>query len=116
MASGSFISLPLLWTMLVNKVSGSYKVGFAVALEVGLGNVGGIISAWVFRGRDAPGYETGYRTILGMSCAAIVLLIVYATGLWSENKASEAGKRDYLLDEVDFDNLGDDHPRFRYGY
>jgi sugar phosphate permease len=116
MASGSFVSLPMLWTMLVNNVSGSYKVGFAVALEVGVGNVGGIVSAWLFRGANSPAYATGYKTIAGMTAAAIALIFLYTIALWLENSARDAGKRDQRLSEPDVDNLGDDHPQFRYGY
>lgn len=116
MATGSFISLPMLWSMLVNNVSGSYKIGFAVALEVGIGNVGGIVSAWVFRGAHAPLYTVGYKTLMGMTCAALGLVILYTLALWFENKARDQGKRDHRLGEPDTDNLGDDHPEFRYGY
>ncbi len=105
-----------MWTILANNVSGSYKIGFAIALEVGVGNVGGIVSAWVFRGADSPVYVEGYKIITDMTCAAIVLLCLYTGTLWVENKARDAGKRDHRLIEADVDNLGDDHPHFRYGY
>ena len=116
LAVGGYISLPMLWTMLVNNVSGSYKIGYAIAMEVGLGNFGGIASALVFQGKQAPKFDTGYKTILGMSVAAAVLVIVYTLALWTENKARDAGKRDHRLSDPDIDNLGDDHPHFRYGY
>jgi sugar phosphate permease len=116
MAVGAYIALPMLWTMLVNNVSGSYKIGFAVALEVGIGNFGGIASALVFQGADAPLYSTGYKTILGMSIASICLVIIYTLALFAENKARDAGKRDHRLSDPNIDNLGDDHPQFRYGY
>lgn len=116
MAVGCYISLPMLWTMLVNNVSGSYKVGFAVAIEVGLGNIGGIASALIFQGKQAPSYSVGYKTVLGMSCAAAGLVVIYTLALWQENKARDAGKRNHRLSDPDVDNLGDDHPQFRYGY
>lgn len=116
LAVGSYISLPMLWTMLVNNVSGHYKIGYAVAMEVGLGNFGGIASALVFQGKQAPLYSTGYKTILGMSCAAVALIIIYTLALWNENRARDAGKRDARLSDPDVNNLGDDHPHFRYGY
>jgi hypothetical protein len=47
MAVGGYISLPMLWTMLVDNMSGHYKIGYAIAMEVGLGNFGGIASALV---------------------------------------------------------------------
>jgi hypothetical protein len=58
----------------------------------------------------------GYRTILGMSVAVAGLVIIYKTALVFGIKARAAGKRDYRLSEPDADNLGDDHPQFRYGY
>jgi hypothetical protein len=116
MAAGSYISLPMLWTILVNNVSGSYKIGFAIALEVGLGNFGGIVSALVFQGEQAPLYSTGYKTILVMSCVAAGLVIMYTIALWHENKSRDAGKRDHRLSDTDINNLGDEHPGFRYGY
>ncbi|KAH6672400.1 putative salicylate hydroxylase [Halenospora varia] len=45
MGCGAYICLPMLWTMLVNNVSGSYKTGIAIGIEVGIGNFGGIASA-----------------------------------------------------------------------
>jgi len=116
MATGAFIALPMLWTMLVNNVSGSYKIAFAVALEVGIGNIGGIISAWMFRGANRPRYIAGYRTLMGMTLGAICLVCGYTFALWFENKARRAGKRNHRLLFPDVDNLGDDHPEFRYGY
>ena len=116
MAVGGYISLPMLWTMLVNNLSGSYKIGFAVALEVGLGNFGGIASALVFQGKMAPFFVVGYKTVLGMSCAAAALVCIYTFALYMENKARDAGKRDHRLSDPEIDNLGDDHPHFRYGY
>ena len=116
LAVGSYISLPMLWTMLVNNVSGSYKIGYAIAMEVNLGNFGGVASALVFQGKNAPRYVIGYRTILGMSVAAAGLVIIYTAALMYENKARAAGKRDHRLSGPDADNLGDDHPSFRYAY
>jgi len=64
MATGSYISLPMLWSMLVNNVSGSYKIGFAVALEVGIGNVGGICGWRIRRGMQERGITVWLCQIL----------------------------------------------------
>ncbi|KAG8167310.1 hypothetical protein KVR01_002999 [Diaporthe batatas] len=82
MAAGVYVSLPMVWTMLVNNVSGAYKVGFAVGLEVGLGNFGGIASALVFQGSQAPGYADGYKTLAVMSCVAAFLVVLYTCLLY----------------------------------
>jgi len=116
MAVGSYISLPMLWVMLMNNVSGSYKMACAVAIEVGLGNIGGIASALVFQGKQAPLYTLGYHTVLYMSVVAAALVVIYTVALWFENRIRNTGKRDYRLSEPDVNNAGDDHPYFRYVY
>jgi sugar phosphate permease len=116
MATGAYISLPMLWTMLVNNISGSYKTGFAVAVELGIGNIGGIASALIFQQKQAPLYTLGWKTSLGMTCSAAGLVIIYTFMLWRENKARDAGKRDHRFSSPEIDNMGDDHPEFRYGY
>lgn len=116
LATGVYVSLPMVWTMLVNNVSGAYKIGFAVGLEVSLGNFGGIASALVFQGSQAPAYADGYKTLTVMSCVAASLVIFYSCFLYLENRARDAGKRDHRLSDDDVDNLGDDHPSFRYSY
>ncbi|KAJ2968831.1 hypothetical protein NQ176_g8988 [Zarea fungicola] len=114
-ASGSFSVLPSAWILLLNNVSGGYKTAFAVGMEIGLGNGGGFVASLAFQSKTAPHYWTGFRTSCGLMCMAFVLICVYTTGLWWENKQKKAGKRDHLL-EKEGDNLGDAHPRFIYTY
>lgn len=116
MAVGSYISLPMLWTIIVNNVMGANKTAYAVAMQVGIGNVGGIVSALVFKSSEAPLFKTGYTTGFALTVMAAGLLCIYTFMLWRENKARDSGKRDHLLTTKDADNLGDDHPQFRYGY
>lgn len=116
MAFGAYISMPVVWTMLANNVSGAYKIAYAIGMQTGLGSVGGIISAWIFQGSQAPLYQTGYNVSFGAVCVAAGLTIVLVVGLWLENRARDAGKRDHRLTAPDADNLGDDHPHFRFGY
>jgi sugar phosphate permease len=113
---GGYISVPQLWTLLVNNCSGAYKIAFAIAIEMGLGNVGGIISSMTFQGSAAPFYDVGYKVNLGLVCAAMAMATAYVGAMWWENKQREEGRRDYLLQSEEADNLGDDHPHFRYGF
>jgi hypothetical protein len=102
--------------MLINNVLGEYKMGFASAMQVGLGGFGGLASALVFQGKMAPGYVVGYRTALGMTVVATVGVCGYTGALWWENRRRERGERDGRLGGLDANSLGDEHPRFRYGY
>jgi hypothetical protein len=48
-----------------------------------------------------------------MCAAACVVLLL---GVRAENKKRDRGERDWRLDCADADNLGDDHPHFRFTY
>jgi len=112
---GGFITQPITLVWLSNLVSGHYKRSVSSAMQVGFGNLGGIVASNVFLESEAPRYKTGYGVSLGMlwvSGAACTALFFFVK---RENRMRCAGKRDWRLQEVDADNLGDDHPSFRMG-
>lgn len=112
--SGGYITQPVTLTWLQNNVSGHYKRSVAAAMQVGFGNCGGLVASNVFFQAEAPEYWTGYGTSLGLMwiCgAACTVLFVFVQ---RENKRRDRGERDWRLDEPDFDNLGDDHPEWRF--
>ena len=116
--TGSYITLPLLWSMMANNVSGRYKTAIATGLQIGLGGSGGIITSLIFPARDAPLYRVGFAVCLALLVMAAVLLGVFVCGLVVENRVRRGDGRDYRLalpgEEVG--NLGDDHPGFRFVY
>lgn len=85
-------------------------------LQVGFGNAGGIVASNVFITSEAPGYPTGYGVSLGLVwiCAAACLTLLI--GNLRENRKRDRGERDWRLEGEDADNLGDDHPHFRFSY
>lgn len=110
---GGYITQPVVLVWLSNLVSGHYKRSVSSAMQVGFGNLGGIVASNVFFQSEAPLYRTGYGVslgmlwICGMACTALFFLVKW------ENGKRERGERDGRLQEVDADNLGDDHPLFR---
>ena len=111
---GNYITQPLAVVWLANNMAGHYKRSFGAALQIGIGNVGGIIGSNIFIAKEAPHYHTGYGTGLGMLLLGLVLCTVFWYGLGWENKKRDRGERDYRLALPEVDNLGDDHPEFRY--
>ncbi|KAH7138152.1 major facilitator superfamily domain-containing protein [Dendryphion nanum] len=110
---GGYITQPITLVWMSNLVSGHYKRSVSSAMQVGFGNIGGIVASNVFLDREKPTYVTGYGVSLGMLwiCgAACTALFFFAK--W-ENGKRERGERDWRLEEEDADNLGDDHPHFR---
>ena len=87
-------------------------------MQIGLGNCGGLIASNIFLESQAPRYPLGFGLSLALvwlcGFSAIAMLFL----LMSENKKRNVGKRDYLnnLPAEELDNLGDDHPKFRFTY
>ena len=65
---------------------------------------------------EAPAYPTGYGTILGLMWVCALACTGFLIGVYFENRKRERGERDYRFEEPDSDNLGDDHPHFRFTY
>lgn len=115
---GCFMVLPTLWTWLSNNMGGHYKRSWSSAAQIGLGNAGAIVPTMTFVNTEAPAYTRAYRVCLALAVAAGVVMILTEFGLWWENRLRDRGKRDYrlLLPPDEVDNLGDDHPSFRFTY
>jgi hypothetical protein len=111
---GNYITQPLAVVWLANNMGGHYKRSFGAALQIGLGNIGGIIGSNIFIATQAPRYTTGYGTGLGLLLLGMVLCTTFWYGLKLENKKRDRGERDYRLSLAEVNNLGDDHPEFRY--
>lgn len=119
---GTYIVQPIALVWLANNLGGHYKRAIGLALQVGFGNVGGIIASNVFNTRFAPGFTVGYAVSLAFMLVCGGVSAVFAAGLVWENRVRSLGGRDYRLvvrEGVDADgevewNLGDDDPRFRF--
>jgi len=46
---------------LAGNLAGQYKRAVALALQIGIGNLVGILSSNVYRSQDAPGYRLGRK-------------------------------------------------------
>lgn len=114
--SAGYIVQPISVSWLMNNVSGHYKRAFASAAQIGWGNAGGIVASNIFITSQAPYYQVGYGVSLALLLFTGVMTTVMYFGLKRENKKRDNGDRDGRLQGPDADNLGDDHPSFRYTY
>lgn len=116
---GGYIAQPITLVFLANNVSGHYKRAVSSALQIGLGNIGGIIASNIYLPQQAPRYPTGFGTGLGFIWVTVLSTCAMLAYVVRENRLRERGGRDHLLremDEADLNDLGDDHPRFRFIY
>ena len=114
--AGGYITQPVTLTWISNCMGGHYKRSIAAAMQVGFGNCGGIVASTIYKAAEAPRYRTGYGTSLALLWLCAAMCAVLFVGVRRENARRERGERDYRLreGEPDRDNLGDDHPRFRF--
>ncbi|KAL9625386.1 MAG: hypothetical protein Q9160_000449 [Pyrenula sp. 1 TL-2023] len=118
LVSGAYVMQPLSVAWLMNNVGGHYKRGIASAFQIGFGNFGGIIASNIFLTNQAPRFTTGYGVGLGLLIFGMILATVMVVMMKMENDRRNRGLRDdrYNLPKDEVDNLGDDHPAFRFNY
>ncbi|KAF4950525.1 hypothetical protein FSARC_13166 [Fusarium sarcochroum] len=116
--SGGYIAQPIVLVWVSNNMSGHYKVGVASAMQVGIGNIGGIIASNMFVTTQAPTYPLGFGLGLGLVWLCVLSSLVFLFYIRRENKIRDEGKRDhrYNLPDDEKNNLGDDHPSFRFTF
>lgn len=115
--TGVYITQPIAIVWLVNNMGGGYKRSFGTAIQIGLGNVGGIIGSNIYLTREAPRFFTGYGVALAMLWFSGVMATLLYFGMTAENKKRDRGERDERLSlpKEQLENLGDAHPEFRFG-
>lgn len=99
-----------------NCMGGHYKRSVSSAVMIGFGNIGGIIASNIFITNEAPAYPVGYGVSLGLIWMTALACTGLLLGLRAENKRRDRGERDWRLTSAEADNLGDDHPHFRFTY
>ncbi|MCJ1475634.1 hypothetical protein MMC13_004297 [Lambiella insularis] len=115
---GGYITQPVTLAWLSNTMGGHYKRSISSAMQIGLGNCGGIVASNIYINTQAPNYPVGFGVSLGLLWLCAIACTVFLVGLHLENKKRDRGERDdrYALPKEELENLGDGHPRFRYGY
>ena len=116
--SGGYMTQPVVIVWLMNNLSGHYKRSVGAAMQIGIGNLGGIVASNIFLTDEAPTYPVGFGTSLGLLWLCGIACTGFLFGLRAENHKRDAGARDerLALPFEELQNLGDAHPRFRFVY
>jgi len=115
--SGTYATVPVLLSWASNNTGGDTKKAVRIALMVGLGNLGGICSAFVYRNQDKPRYHLGHSVQIGALCMSFGCTALFIFVFNKLNKRKEKLCREKCLsvsDRVEFQDLGDDSPLFRF--
>lgn len=101
-----------------NNVEGMYKRGVSIGFVIGWGNLNGVVSSNIYRGKDKPRFFLGHGIVLAY--LTLFLLggsIATRTLLARENKKRRSGARDVWIDgksEQEIVEMGDKKPDFLY--
>ncbi|KAL0465943.1 major facilitator superfamily domain-containing protein [Neurospora intermedia] len=85
LASGIYPNVPQGVAWNGNNIGGSLKRGVGIAMHVGFGNLGGVISSYLFLAKQSPHYYQGFGTLLGCQVMAFVLSAFMTIYLRREN-------------------------------
>ena len=117
-AIGTFSNVPqgIAWNG--NNIGGSVKRGVGIAMQVGFGNLGGVLSSFVYRHEDSPRFLTGHATLLGLMTMSLCICIFMRRWLQRENERRDRDYKkpeEYTMEEMLAEREeGDNAPFFRY--
>ncbi|KAJ7910257.1 MFS general substrate transporter [Mycena leptocephala] len=111
--SGSFGNIALVLSWAGSNTGGDLKRSVVLAMVIGLGNLGGICSSFVFRPQDAPIYHPGHGTAIGCFCITFVTTLFMIWNYRRLNAAKEMQISESKNAET-FADMGDASPHYRY--
>ncbi|KAM5541464.1 hypothetical protein V8D89_005018 [Ganoderma adspersum] len=107
------VALALVWAG--GNAGGDVKKAVVIAMVIGVGNLGGVASSFIYRPQDAPRYHPGHATAISCLCVAIVLCITAMLEFARLNRAKDAAESAMEYEgKGDFEDMGDESPLFRY--
>ncbi|KAJ2990123.1 hypothetical protein NUW58_g3109 [Xylaria curta] len=104
---------------LSNNLAGGYKRSAGMAIQIGVGNLGGAFASNFYRQRDAPRYILGHALELGFTGIGLIAAVILITNYIRINKTRarivrEGGHNQFTPEELSA--MGDRAVTFRYVY
>ncbi|KAG2107174.1 MFS general substrate transporter [Suillus discolor] len=106
------VSIALAWAG--SSAGGDLKRGVVLAMVIGLGNLGGICSSFIYI--DPPRFLVGHGTVMGFLSLAIIMSLF---SMWNYNRLNKKKEAQCLAENIgedrgyEFEDMGDDSPLFR---
>lgn len=101
--SGTNSAIPSVMAYQANNIRGQWRRAFCSATLTGIGGIGGITGALIFRTEDAPMYVPGFAAC--MACNVLVIMIVGVLTIYFRRCNAEADRGERVI-------MGD--PTFRF--
>ncbi|GKU05194.1 tartrate transporter [Fusarium langsethiae] len=116
-ACAIYPAFPGVITWLANNLSGSYKRSVGMAIQIGVGNLGGAMASNFYRQKDGPRYILGHALELGFISAgiiaALILIFSYSRINKSRDRRMAAGEHEAISEE-ELSAKGDKAVTWRY--
>ncbi|KAF4972517.1 hypothetical protein FSARC_941 [Fusarium sarcochroum] len=113
-AMGCYTAMPIIACWFNMNLGGHHRRSIGIAWQVGFGNIGGIVSVFVFIKKDAPRFIPGYSICLSFASLAIVTATAYALACAFTNAKRDKTPPERELTEQEKTELGDLSPSYRY--
>ncbi|KAF2161135.1 hypothetical protein M409DRAFT_37608 [Zasmidium cellare ATCC 36951] len=100
-----------------NNLAPSWKRSIGLAWLFAAGNLGAFVGTNTFLEKEAPRYQSGYGSCLGVACLALAATLVLEVMLWSRNKkkaSMDTWDVHEQYTEQQLDEMGDTSPLFKY--
>ncbi|KAI9735682.1 MAG: hypothetical protein M1834_001698 [Cirrosporium novae-zelandiae] len=114
-AAGAYTMMPIIVVWTAINLGKGYKRTVGLAMLIGLGNCGAFISSNVFITSEGPEYKTGFSVGIGLNMMGGVAVTILFLGLIRENhrrdKLQTSGQ---VPTDIPLEDLGEEHPNFRY--
>ncbi|KAH6635977.1 major facilitator superfamily domain-containing protein [Chaetomium tenue] len=116
-ACAIYPAFPGVIAWLSNNLSGSLKRSVGMAVQIGVGNLGGAMASNFYRARDAPRYRLGHGLELGFIGAGVVASLILVVGYTAQNKKRARRIEEGALDSYtpqELSEMGDRAVTYRY--
>lgn len=118
-ALGLYSCMPVLICWMSLNFTGHIRKSIGTAFVIGFGNIGGIVSSFIFPNNEAPRYKKGLGICLGFTALSIFGMLIYQCVLMhytSRKKSVTYCEKWEKLSEREKIMKGDLNPDFRYQY
>jgi hypothetical protein len=99
--SGTNSAIPSVMAYQANNIRGQWRRAFCSASLTGIGGIGGIAGALIFRTEDAPSYIPGFAACMACNVLVIMTVGVLTVYFRSENAKADRGEK-VLLEDPNF--------------
>ncbi|KAF2829826.1 MFS general substrate transporter [Ophiobolus disseminans] len=99
--SGTNSAIPSVMAYQANNIRGQWRRAFCSASLTGIGGIGGIAGALIFRTEDAPSYVPGFAACMACNVLVIILVGILTLYFRSENAKADRGEK-VLLEDPNF--------------